>query len=174
MLRRARSDRSSDDLVKRFDVIPSRARRDPESGQAMVEFALILFPLLILVTGIIYFGIGLNYWLDMQRIANQGARWAVVNNWPPNCPRASTSCTGANSLQQTLEDQAIATGLRNTVSARVCFPAGTTEPGDPVRVRLEAPYTFFWVRDRLSITLRADATMRLEQRPTLYSSDGSC
>ena len=47
----------------------------------MVEFALILFPLLIIVAGIIQFGIALNYWLDMQRIANQGARWAAVNCW---------------------------------------------------------------------------------------------
>ena len=37
------------------------------------------FPLLMIVVGIIQFGIGLNYWLDMQRIANQGARWAAVN-----------------------------------------------------------------------------------------------
>ena len=44
----------------------------------MVEFALILFPLLLIVAGIIQFGIALNYWLDMQRIANQGARWAAV------------------------------------------------------------------------------------------------
>ena len=34
----------------------------------MVEFALILFPLLILVVGIIQFGIGLNYWLDLNRL----------------------------------------------------------------------------------------------------------
>ena len=52
------------------------APRNSESGQAMVEFALILVPLLILVVGIIQFGIGLNYWLDMNRVANQGARWA--------------------------------------------------------------------------------------------------
>ena len=44
-------------------------RRRNESGQAMVEFALILIPLLILVVGIIQFGIGLNYWLDMNRLA---------------------------------------------------------------------------------------------------------
>ena len=68
-----------------------------ESGQAMVEFALILFPLLLLVAGIIQFGIALNYWLDMQRIANQGARWAAVNNWPPDCPRGSTSCPSPKS-----------------------------------------------------------------------------
>ena len=60
-----------------------RSARNSESGQATTEFALILFPLLILVGGIIYFGIGLNYWLDMNRVANQGARWAAVNNWPP-------------------------------------------------------------------------------------------
>ena len=35
-----------------------RHRRKDESGQAMVEFALILFPLLIIVAGIIQFGIG--------------------------------------------------------------------------------------------------------------------
>ena len=54
----------------------------------MVEFALILFPLLMVVAGIIYFGIGLNYWLDMNRVANQGARQAAVNNWPSQCPRS--------------------------------------------------------------------------------------
>ena len=72
----------------------------------MVEFALILFPLLILVVGIIQFGIGLNYWLDMNRLANQGARWAVVNGWP-NCPNAqATACNAttagpSNSLTST-------------------------------------------------------------------------
>ena len=66
-------------------------RKNNESGQAMVEFALILFPLLIVVTGIIQFGIGLNYWLDMNRVANQGARWATVNNWPAQCPRPTTT-----------------------------------------------------------------------------------
>ena len=53
-------------------------RRDRESGQALVEFALILPLFILLVVGIIQFGVGLNYWLDMQRIANQGARWGVV------------------------------------------------------------------------------------------------
>ena len=100
----------------------------------MVEFALILFPLLILVAGVIQFGIALNYWLDMQRIANQGARWAVVNNWPPECARGSAvgSCgnwptTPAKTLQQTLTDQAIADGLQDSVTVEVCYPRGSTE-----------------------------------------------
>jgi Flp pilus assembly protein TadG len=57
--------------VSTRDLIHMQPRLRSEKGQATTEFALILFPLLILVTGIIWFGIGLNYWLDMQRIANQ-------------------------------------------------------------------------------------------------------
>ena len=33
----------------------------------------------MIVVGIIQFGVGLNFWLDLQRIANQGARWAAVD-----------------------------------------------------------------------------------------------
>src|SRR5262249_6287731 len=62
-----RSDRDTGDVVMRRAWISERLRVNRESGQATTEFALILVPLLILVTGIIYFGIGLNYWLDMQR-----------------------------------------------------------------------------------------------------------
>jgi len=132
----------------------------------MVEFALILFPLLTIVAGIIWFGIGLNYWLDMQRIANQGARWAAVN-----CGQASSTPTTFNpcdpSLAQTLEDEALTAGLQDAVCVEISFPAGT-DVGEPVKVRLEAPFTFFWI-DRMEITLGADATMRLEQEPDDYA-----
>jgi hypothetical protein len=134
----------------------------------MVEFALILFPLLLLVVGIIQFGIGLNYWLDMQRIANQGARWAAVNNWPPDCPRGSVvgDCDGDPNptLQETLENQILTTGLQSATTVEVCFPeAGSKAIGDPVKVHLEAPFTFVPLMGIGTITLAADATMRLEQ-----------
>jgi hypothetical protein len=158
--------------MKQPDVTRKSSRRDRESGQAMVEFALILFPLLILVTGIIQFGIALNYWLDMQRIANQGARWAAVNNWPPNCPRGASSCTGANSLQATLEDQILTTGLQSASTIEICYPSGDSEEvGDPVKVRIEAPFTFVPLLNIGTITLGADATMRLEQAPDLITGE---
>jgi TadE-like protein len=141
-----------------------RNGQDRESGQAMVEFALILFPLLLLVGGIIYFGIGLNYWLDMQRVANQGARWAAVNNWPPDCPKGSTSCASPNTLQETLERQIQTDGLRSAATVEVCFPeSGLKTQGAPVKVHLEAPFTFVPIVGVGTITLAADATMRLEQ-----------
>ena len=117
----------------------------------MVEFALILFPLLILVAGIIQFGIALNYWLDMQRIANQGARWAAVNNWPPDCPVGTaaahppaTPLSAERRSRTPLElpgDRSRA--CENSIASRSAIPdGGTPRRSDPVRVRLEAPFTF--------------------------------
>ena len=153
-----------------------RRGRGRESGQATVEFALILFPLMILVSGIIYFGIGLNYWLDMNRIANQGARWAVVNNWAPECLRTDTTCTQIPAcsgvartrvkLQDTLKCMATTKGLQDGVVVDICYPNGTNDAGDPVRVRLQQPYKFFFINS-FRITLTAKATMRLEQPATL-------
>jgi Flp pilus assembly protein TadG len=160
--------------VRTRNLTGVRHRRDRESGQATVEFALILFPLLMVVSGIIYFGIGLNYWLDMNRIANQGARWAVVNNWPPECQRTDATCTTVPActsatrtkvkLQDTLKCMAISKGLQDGVLVDICYPNTTNNAGDPVRVRLRQPYNFFFL-DSVGITLTAKATMRLEQPP---------
>jgi Flp pilus assembly protein TadG len=164
MLEPHRSDRSLEELVKTRDLISARRRQDPESGQAMVEFALILFPLLLLVVGIIQFGIGLNFWLDMQRLANQGARWAVVD-----CGK-TPAIVCAPSLESYLESQPLSQG--NTPDATICYeamtgtPAGTAGVGDPVTVRLTEPFQLAPIVGIGTIDLNASATMRLEQKPS--------
>jgi Flp pilus assembly protein TadG len=153
----------------------------------MVEFALILFPLLLLVAGIIQFGIGLNFWLDSNRIANQGARWAVVNSWP-GCTRtaAADSCTAtpacgtagmpSTTLQNYLKCEAISQGLRGALedpnAVTVCYP-DDNDPntalgavGTPVRVRIESDFEFVPILNVGTIRLRGSATMRLEQDQT--------
>ena len=141
-----------------------RRGQDRESGQAMVEFGLILFPLLLLVVGIIQFGIALNYWLDMQRIANQGARWAAVNNWPPDCPKGSTTCASPNTLQETLRRQMLTAGLKNNpdTSVQVCYPDGAWDLGDPVRVQISSTFKLLPILGAGKLNLTAKATMRLE------------
>jgi Flp pilus assembly protein TadG len=169
-------------------IAARRHRQDPESGQATVEFALILFPILILVVGIIQFGIGLNFWLDEQRIANQGARWAVVNSWP-GCSRtqaqntctATPACTSAptnTTLANYLKCQTLAQGLRNTVSVTVCYPNdldGSNDGliGSPVRVQLDAPFKLQAIMGFAKINLRARADMRLEQDTIPNSTPGN-
>jgi hypothetical protein len=150
-----------------------RGIRD-ERGQTLVEFALLLPVFLILIVGIINFGIGLNFWLDMQRIANQGARWAAVNSYP-GCPRYSTpgaGCAAPGAFQTFLSNQKIAKG--EVVQPIICFEStsgGGSAPvaGDPVRVQITRQYPlripFF---DFARVTLHARATMRTEWDPTVY------
>jgi TadE-like protein len=161
--------------VRKHDHQGARRRRqDAESGQAMVEFALILLPLLLLVAGIIQFGIALNYWLDMQRIANQGARWAAVDcGQKATTPLVPNPCSP--SLQQTLKDEALSNGLEDSVNVEICYPTPATgEIGDPVKVRLETDFKLLPILGVGTITLGADATMRLEQPPDDLGTVASC
>jgi hypothetical protein len=147
-------------------------RRERESGQALVEFALILPVFVVLVVGIIQFGVGLNYWLDMQRIANQGARWAVVNKFPdvnpadPCVADPDQVCTNPNTLQGYLASQPVSGGLNPCVD--ISFPVDPPAVGDPVKVELAIPFTFVPILKLGTIKLTADATMRLEQEPGRY------
>jgi hypothetical protein len=147
-----------------------------EGGQAMVEFVLVSPLLFLLVGGIIQFALALNYWLDMQRIANQGARWAVVARYPlPDGSMCTTSSPACDpSLPETLALQAQSDGLEPVVS--ICFPSGgSSGVGDPVRVRLETGFSFVPILGIGTVTLGADAEMRIEQQPgSVYAATGSC
>ena len=168
------------------DMASVRAPRDErafdarlrERGQAMVEFAIIAPLFIILVAGIIQFGVVLNFWLDMQRIANQGARWAVVDAYPMNNPQGFCKRTDPTPCPQTLQDylasQPVSGGLSPCVD--ITFPEGTpTAVGDPVTVRLESSFTVVPIVEVGTINLGADATMRLEWAATHYTDiDNTC
>ena len=142
-----------------------------EEGTALVEFALILPILALLLFAMLDFGKAFNYWIDETHLANEGARWAVVNRNP-----------GGGSLQQYILSQATTAELRNggTASianpAQVCitFPNGTSNVGDPVRVTVSATYHWLPILgSRIGITQTAIAgssNMRLEALPTNYSA----
>jgi hypothetical protein len=162
---------------------PEGATPSRERGQALVEFALIAPLFLLIVVGIIQFGIGLNYWLDLNRIANQGARWAAVDKYP-NCNGSvgSTGCrtgqTPDETLKAYLESEPVSGGLLPTAS--ICFevpepPASPTlagSVGQPVTVRVESDFTFLPIMDLGTIRLRGKATMRIEQPPAVLQSQG--
>jgi hypothetical protein len=141
----------------------------------MIEFVLISPLLFLLIGGIVQVALALNFWLDMQRIANQGARWAVVARYPlPDgsmCTTASTSCTPT--LPTTLQDAAQSDGLEPEVC--ISFPADSSNVGDPVRVRLETDFTFVPILGIGTVTLGADAEMRIEQnRGLVYDQTPDC
>ncbi len=142
-----------------------------ESGQALVEFALVLPLLLLLLFGMLDFGKAFNYWIDETHLASEGARWAVVNKNP-----------GGGTLQQYIQQQSDSAELRNggtswvPTKSQVCisFPSGTSNVGDPVQVTVSVDYNWMpLLGDRLSTTnvaLTGSATMRLEAVPTNYAA----
>ena len=141
----------------------------------MAEFAIVAPIFVLLVAGIIQFGLALNYWLDMQRIANQGARWAVVNHYP-GCPRTGPEAPCSPSLEAVLASDPVSGGLNPTVT--ICFEEQTGSPsgatvGDPVTVRLTSAFAMVPIIGIGSLDLTAEATMRVEQRPTRYTA-GAC
>lgn len=155
-----------------FRFLPTRrSTHGPESGVALVEFALVLPVLLVLLLGMLDFGKAFNYWIDETHLANEGARWAAVDKNP-----------GSGSLQQYIRSQANTTELQNGGTAwvaapiQICisFPNGTSNVGDPVRVTASATYNWLpFIGTRIGITqtpLSASATMRLEAKPTVYSA----
>ena len=161
-------------VVPRDDVTAVR-RHKREEGQALVEFALIIPLFLMIVVGIIQFGVALNFWFDLQRLANQGARSAAVN-----CGTAPGNQCGSTSLEEYLgartattpDGQVISKG--NVPRVEVCYVPPSQPPpanwvpstGDAVRVTLIDTYRLQAIARLAKIDLTARATMRLEQSPT--------
>jgi Flp pilus assembly protein TadG len=151
--------------------VQRRSAYGPEAGVSVVEFALVLPILLVLLLGVLDFGRAFNYWIDETHLANEGARWAVVNKNP-----------GGGTLQNYIRQQGTTPELRNGGTAsvpsplQICisFPSGTAKVGDPVLVT--ASSTFNWLPflgSRIGITqttMTASSTMRLEALPTVYGA----
>jgi TadE-like protein len=155
-----------------------RARRADERGQALVEFALIAPLFLMLVVGVIQFAVALNYWLDLQRVANQGARSAAVN-----CgPTGNSQCIdrdGQPDLQQRMAEDVISE-KGNKPDVEICYVPPEPMPtgwkptvGDAVRVRLTERYRLAAIVNLAKIDLTATATMRLEQVPNGGNATGA-
>jgi hypothetical protein len=131
-----------------------------ESGQRLVEFAVVLPLVLLLLLGIMDFGKAFNYWITENQVAAEGARRAAVNR-------------GAATLHDYVRSQIKVTELHDDAKICVSFPDGPTKNkvGDPVKVTVAINYLWLPVLKRFghvgSLTLRNSATMRLEADSTV-------
>jgi Flp pilus assembly protein TadG len=149
----------------------TRAGARNEDGAALIEFAFVLPLLVLLLFAMLEFGKAFNYWIDETHLANEGARWAVVDRNPGD---------PLQTLQQYIKEQATTAELRDggtpsvSSAAQVCisFPSGTSNVGDPVEVEVTATYNWLAVLG-LGVTstdLIGRSTMRLEAEPTNYTA----
>ena len=145
-----------------------RSRLGSQRGVVLVEFAIILPVLLLIIMGILYFGRYEDYANQETQLAEEGARWAAVNNNPS---------TSGQTLQAFIQSQAqpeLASGSSDVTKAQVYlyYPSGTAGAGvgNPVTacVVTTVQYPFFGLSSS-SETIAQSATMRQEVTPTNWS-----
>jgi hypothetical protein len=152
---------------RRADSGPPRAPRTrtndaacAEDGQALVEFALILPILLLVLFGIIQFGLALNSANDQTHLANEVARYAIVNENP-----------GPGTLQEWAKSQAESNVLSNGAKVCIEFPNGA-EVGSPVKVEVRSTINWLPVLGLKATETQMTGTayMRLEAGPSNYTA----
>jgi hypothetical protein len=148
-----------------------------DSGQATVEFALILPVLLLLILAMLDFAKAFNYWIDETHLASSAARWAVVNKLPqPTVAACGTQTIECQMKQQADTAELRAGGTSSVLSPGVtvtfCRPGGTAGlVGDPIQATVSSTYHWlgfltgpFGIAGLTNKTIVAKATMRLEQK----------
>jgi hypothetical protein len=132
-----------------------------QRGQALPEFALLLPIIAIVLFGIIEFGLALNSESDETHLANEVARYAIVNENPG----------GSEALQEWAKKQGDNNFLKSGAKICISFPEGT---GVGMPVKVEATSTIKWVPalnlKAASTTIRGTAYMRMEAPPSAYTA----
>jgi Flp pilus assembly protein TadG len=138
----------------------ARARSSQEDGAVLVEFAIILPVLVLIILGILYFGRYMDYTNQLTQLAEEGARWAAVNNNP------GTPTTLQNYIKQQAQPEL--SGGSSDVGALqvyIYYPTGSSNTvGNSVRVCAKTTfnYPFLGVAGTTQTVVQT-ATMRIEQ-----------
>jgi Flp pilus assembly protein TadG len=140
-------------------------RKSSESGQSVVEFALMLPLLCTLILLIVDFGKAMNYWIDLTHVSNQIARQAAVNS--PVLTTLAAECAQ-------LETNELRTGSSSVdpASVTITYPDGSTF-GNQVRVEVATTYKFIPFMGK-TWRIKGTASMRLEHDATAVPASGTC
>ena len=139
----------------------SALRGAGESGQSMVEFALVLPLVLIIVLGLLDVGKAVSYWQDETHLANEAARYAAVNKTP----------VSGQPIETAVMSEASTNELKNgggSIDQRGCISISTPDgpaKGNRVVVTVTSKYKFldFLFGSNFKKSITATSTMRLEQ-----------
>jgi Flp pilus assembly protein TadG len=145
----------------------SRSTRDDRRGQAMVEFAAVLLPLLVVIVGIIQLGLILGANVSLTNAAREGAREATIHRYNAsngNAAEGDTRCTSA------VEAAISAFGFLSPSSPH--FSASTPCPGG---VDLNGDGLFdLWQNGDVEVSLCAGTTAPGTDCPDTSESDSFC
>jgi len=149
--------------------------RRREAAQSLVEFSLMLPLFLILVFGVIDFGMGLRAYISVAQATREGARFAAIGNTAGTFTTGgSGECNGTTTTTTVGKVCATMNGLDLTKvgSVSVTYPNGNA-PGNTVHVSASYNYQYITPLRRLvnffsagslgsTITVSSATDMRLE------------
>jgi Flp pilus assembly protein TadG len=135
-------------------------KKDHQRGASLVEFALVLPILLVLIFGIIEFGVLLYDKAVITNASREGARYGIVYAYPARLNTTQINQIALNYCQNNL----ISLGGASTPAITSSSCAGT---GSPITVSVTYDYNFLVLPNFIQslsgpINLRADTTMRCE------------
>lgn len=147
-------------------------RRRLDQGQALVEFVLVAPLLILLLFGIIEFGIYLNQYDGATNLAEMGARQVIVLGSQTSAPTCSyNGLAAASNLTAYLQCQAQNSGT--AVPTKVCVLDGgaavttgtTLTAGDTIQVKVNSAFNWGGLAgiNLLGSTVSGSSTMRNEQ-----------
>jgi Flp pilus assembly protein TadG len=131
--------------------IGARRRRE---GQSLVEFAVVLPIFLLLLAGLVDFGLGLYAQMTIINASREGARLGIVELGVPGAD--------INAAKQNVKDRVseMANGL-DVDTTVTCTPSCVS--GNPVVVQVDYPYRLIWpLAFGNSLNLSSTVQMRIE------------
>lgn len=144
----------------------ARCSRDGDRGAALVETAIALPVLLLLIFGIIEFGLLFGVKLDVSQGAREGSRLAAVNH------QTSSGSSGSTQTTEIVAETCTRMELANGSKVSISLPGGTSV-GDTVEVSISTrsePVTGAfdpWLAGR---TVQSTVESRLEQKATFAAT----
>lgn len=124
-----------------------------ESGASAVELALLLPVLMMILFGIIEFGLALYQQAVLTNASREGARLGIVQAVP--------AITNAQ-INATIDNYLTQAGINPSDVSRTIIAGGPT--GAPVRVTLTLPYKFLVLPNIASISQNINLTAWTEMR----------
>jgi Flp pilus assembly protein TadG len=146
-----------------------------EGGQSLVEFCLVMPLFMILVFGVIDFGMGLRAYITAAQAAREGARYAAVGNPAGTFTSGgSGDCNGSTTTTTVGKVCATLNGLdlKKVSNVSVTYPSGDS-PGNSVHVSVTYNYQYITPIRRLvnffsagtlgsTVSVSSSVDMRLE------------
>ena len=138
----------------------------------------------------IEFGRAFNYWISMNHLASEGARWAAVDKVPASNPPNPQATSFPKQLNTYISEQILTAELQKAVGydgatrlssgVTLCYvPTTSGAPptaGDAVRVKIVAKdYKIGLVfMPAITLDMTGSSTMRLEQTPASSAGWSTC